>query len=100
MVALTTFERDTFVRINLKQPGLVWLLHTAEVAGIVFVATIYAAWQASPSPDLLSIPWAQALSHGGYEALGVVLYSIVSLTVKNGTASLNPRVIAATKPAP
>lgn len=82
------------MHINWNWPGWTWLLHTAELAGLAFAATIYAAWQASPSPDFLSIPWAQALSHGGYAAVGVIVYAIASLAVKNGTASFLPNVVA------
>ena len=82
------------MHINWNWPGWTWLLHTAEIAGVAFAASLYAAWQASPSPDFLSIPWAQALSHGAYVAIGVVLYAIASLVVGNGTASFNPHVVA------
>lgn len=73
--------------INWKLPGWTWVKTTAEAAGVTFALTVYDAWQDSTSPDLLSVPWSRAFSHGGYYAFGVVVYGILGLGRNNGVWS-------------
>lgn len=80
--------------INWKWPGWTWLANTAEFAGVAFAAALLAAWQDAPQHDLAAVDWGHALSHGGYEALGVVLYAVVGLKVRNRTASWLRSVVA------
>lgn len=80
--------------INWKWPGWTWLANTAEFAGVAFAAALLAAWQDAPQHDLEAVDWGHALSHGGYEALGVILYAVVGLKVRNRTASWLRSVVA------
>ena len=85
------------IRLNFSWPGWTWLEHTAEICGVAFAVTLYGNWQTAPSHDLGAIDWPHALSQGGYEALGALLLAIVSLPVKNGTASFLKNVVARDK---
>ncbi|WP_237072036.1 hypothetical protein [Mycobacterium avium] len=80
--------------INWRRPGWTWLANTAEFAVVAFAAALLAAWQDAPSHDLAAVDWPRALSRGGYEALGVILYAVVGLKVPNRTASWLRTVVA------
>lgn len=87
------------MKINWAWPGWVWVEHTLEMCMVTAAATMWSVWQSAPQHDLGSIHWEHAFSQAGYAALGALLLSVVSLKIPNGTASLNPNVVAKKKPA-
>jgi hypothetical protein len=70
----------------------VWAQHTGELlvvgaaAGMLPVVTV--------APTLAAIPWALVATSGLKGALVSALVAVASLKVNNGTASLNPNVVA------
>ena len=87
-------ERLPSVRINWKLPGWAWVKTTGEAAGVTFTLAVYDAWQDSPNPDLLSVPWGRAFSHGSYYAIGVMLYGVLGIPRANGVWSWIKSVVA------
>jgi len=75
-------------------PGWTWLLHTGEVMGMTFTASVYAAWQTDTSRTMGGIPWHHVLSQGAYAALGALMFAVLSRSVPNGTASFLPQVVS------
>lgn len=77
---------------NWQAPGIVWLEDTAESA---VVAAAAVAWSLTTPGAQTHSSWAAIALLSAKAALGAVLYAIVTLKRKNGTASFNPRVVAA-----
>lgn len=96
--------------INLKRPswpGWVWLQHAAEnAAGAAFIAagTVIGLFETAKLSlgqwdlHITDVPWYALLTFATLGALGSFLKSLGTLFAgpgeNNGTASLNPRVIA------
>ena len=82
-----------------RWPGWVFVEHTTENAVAAFSATLLGAMGAAAvhtsEPEL-----ARCASQAGFAALSIVLYSLTSLRVGNGTASFIPRVVAARRRLP
>lgn len=81
--------------VNWKWPGWTWLENTGENAASTFAATLLGAMGAAALHTLHGVDWPGALSQAGFAALTVVLASVASLRVSNGTASFLPSVVAA-----
>ena len=67
--------------------------HTTENAVAAFSATLLGAMGAAAVHTLGAVNSPGALSQAGFAALSIVLYSLTSLRVGNGTASFLPRVV-------
>lgn len=77
------------------RPGAVWLEHTGETAAVAAAATALSL--ITPSGG---IHWTVVAGLSAKAALYAALYAVVGLRERNGTASLNPRVVAKNKSAP
>jgi len=73
----------------------VWFEHTGELLAIGAAAGMVPPVSAAPTWE--AIPWEHVATSGLKGALVAVLVAVMSLKVHNGTASLNPRVIAGDK---
>lgn len=74
----------------------VWVEHSAELLCIGTAAGMLPTVSAAPSWE--AIPWEHVLTSGLKGALVAGLVAVMSLKIKNGTASLNPRVVARPEP--
>ena len=92
------------MRFNLKQPGWVWLEHAGENAIGAAATAAAVILGAQQYLHLQDIPWDLVATAALVAASGSFLKSVGSLWVgpgeNNGTASLNPRVVAAPKSGP
>ena len=79
------------MRIPWKSPGVVWLQNTAENAVVMAAGAALAV--ISPG-EQLHIAWPTVAAVAGKAALCAVLAAVVGLRQANGTASLNPNVVA------
>ena len=74
--------------------GVVWLEHAVENAlGAAATATL-AVWGGTHIQDITSVPWQLLAGAAALGAFASVLKSFASLGVSNGTASVNPHVVA------
>lgn len=76
------------------RPGAVWLEHTGETAAVAAAATTLSLI----TPGTGGLAWGAIGVLAGKAALYAALYAVVGLRERNGTASLNPRVVAKSKP--
>jgi hypothetical protein len=92
------------MRINLKRPGWVWLEHASENAAGAAAMAAGAVLGTQQYLHLHDVPWDVILTAALLGAFGSYLKSVSTLWVgpgeNNGTASLNPRVVAAPKSGP
>lgn len=78
-------------------PGWVWVKNTAENAGENGAGTAVAVITLSGWYTLHDVHWGYVAGAVGLAALVSVLKSVASLSVKNGTASVLPEVVAKPK---
>jgi hypothetical protein len=70
----------------------VWAQHTSELLAVGAAAGMLPEVTSAPSWE--TIPWEHVLTSGLKGALVSTLVAVMALKVKNGTASLNPNVVA------
>ena len=73
----------------------VWAQHTGELLAVGAAAGMLP--EVTSAPSWAAIPWELVATSGLKGALVSALVAIMSLKVKNGTASLNPKVVARPK---
>ena len=80
---------------------LTFLEHAGEDAvGAAAAAAALTVFTSGAFHLVGDVPWYAVLSAAALGGVGSLLKSLVSMSVQNGTASINPRVVAASKTGP
>jgi hypothetical protein len=78
----------------LKTAGVVWLEHALENALGAGATAALTVWGAQKTALISSVPWQLLASAAALGAFASLLKACASLSVSNGTASINPHVVA------
>jgi hypothetical protein len=76
-------------------PGVIWIEHALENAVGAAATAALTVWGATKAQDITNVPWQLLAGAAALGAFASLLKALATLHVgNNGTASLNPHVIA------